>query len=100
MPKLDASGQTIKRTLDQEIEALRQRIEELERENRDFRTWGVIELAIRNPNVTSYIAEWEGRALAAEAEAAQLREALRNALAAGLPDVVAKAARAALGRKA
>lgn len=39
-------------------------------------TWGTIEVAIRNPNVASYIEHWEKRALSAEAE----RDALRAAV--------------------
>lgn len=33
-----------------------------------WRTWGVIEIAIRNPNVKSYMEHWEGRAEKAERE--------------------------------
>ena len=32
----------------------------------EWHTWGIVEIAIRNPNVASYIAEWEDRALVAE----------------------------------
>jgi hypothetical protein len=38
------------------------------------RTWGVIEIAVRNPNVSSYMEHWEGRALKAEAELARLSQ--------------------------
>lgn len=37
-------------------------------DNLDWRTCGIVELAIRNPNVASYIEHWEGRALRAEAQ--------------------------------
>ena len=50
-----------------------------------WKSWGVIEIAIRNPNVSSYMNHWEGRALKAESEVAALREALslcRNKLSA------------------
>jgi hypothetical protein len=39
-----------------------------------WRTWGVIEIAVRNPNVSSYMEHWEGRALKAEAELARLSQ--------------------------
>jgi hypothetical protein len=64
------------------------RLEQLERENADFRTWGIIEVAVRNPNVAEYMQHWEGRALRAEAalsdraaqaeRMARLEEALRS----------------------
>ena len=37
-------------------------------------TFGMVELAVRNPNVSSYITEWEGRALSAEAKLASERK--------------------------
>jgi hypothetical protein len=36
----------------------------------EWETWGIIELAIRNVNVDSYMRHWEGRALTAEAHLA------------------------------
>lgn len=33
----------------------------------EWRTWGIVEIAVRNPNVSSYMNHWEGRALKAEA---------------------------------
>jgi hypothetical protein len=36
-------------------------------EELDWTTCGIIELAVRNPNVSSYMDHWEGRALKAEA---------------------------------
>lgn len=39
---------------------------------------GICEIAARNPRVMEYMANWEGRAEAAEAREAKLREALRN----------------------
>lgn len=38
-------------------------------------TWGVVELAVRNVNVSSYVEHWEGRALKAEAQCAALEQA-------------------------
>lgn len=43
---------------------------------RQFETWGVIEVAIRNPNVASYCREWEGRVLKLEREVDALRREL------------------------
>jgi hypothetical protein len=54
------------------------RLEEMERENANFRTWGIIEIAVRNPNVSEYMNHWEGRATKAEAEIAALQEKARR----------------------
>lgn len=40
---------------------------------------GVIEVAIRNPSVSDYMKHWEGRAEAAEADNAKLREEIAAA---------------------
>ena len=42
-------------------------------------TWGTIEIAVRNPNVASYMEHWEGRATKAETERDALRAALEDA---------------------
>ena len=42
-------------------------------EGEAWKTWGIIEIAVRNVNVSSYMNHWEGRALKAEAELAKLR---------------------------
>jgi hypothetical protein len=49
-----------------EAEAKAAQLEEL------WKTWGVVEIAIRNPNVASYMAEWEKRATEAEEKVIQL----------------------------
>jgi hypothetical protein len=49
-----------------------------------WKTWGIIEIAVRNPNVASYMDHWEGRALRAEEENAELK-----GIIAGLQDVAA-----------
>lgn len=49
-------------------------IAQLHSENEQWKTWGIIEIAVRNPNVSSYMEHWEGRATKAEAENAALRE--------------------------
>lgn len=54
------------------------RLEQLERENADFRTWGIIEIATRNPNVAEYMTYWEARAEKAEAENEALRARLET----------------------
>lgn len=45
-------------------------------ELQQWQTWGVIEIAVRNPNVSSYCDHWERRAKAAEAELAAVRQSL------------------------
>lgn len=45
-----------------------------------LKTCGVIELAIRNPNVASYMVHWESRAERAEAEADKLRQEIDETL--------------------
>ena len=42
-------------------------------ENSNWKRWGVIEIAIRNPNVSSSMRHWEERAEKAEAEVARLK---------------------------
>lgn len=54
------------------------RLEQLERENADFRTWGIIEIATRNPNVAEYMAHWEARAESAEAKLAEARKVIED----------------------
>lgn len=54
--------------------------DELEEENAQWKTWGIIEISVRNPNVASYIEHWEGRATKAEAENAKLKKALDQLL--------------------
>lgn len=36
------------------------------RELAEWRTWGIVEVSIRNPNVAEYMWHWEGRAKRAE----------------------------------
>ena len=54
-------------------------LERLRREVADFKSWGVIEVAVRNPNVRSYMDHWEGRTEKAEARISAL-EAERDEL--------------------
>jgi hypothetical protein len=50
----------------------KKRIAELEAEIHNWKTWGVIEVAIRNPSVSEWMKHWEGRCLKAEQEVARL----------------------------
>ena len=52
-----------------ELTRLKAEMDEARAELARWATWGTIEVAIRNPNVASYIEHWEKRALSAEAEA-------------------------------
>jgi len=73
-------------SLKDEAESLKQRedvirdllahIDGLDEELVVFSAAGVAEIAARNPSVLDYMQHWEGRATAAEAEAARLRGAL------------------------
>ena len=57
---------------------------ELEAELHLMKTAGIVEVAIRNPNVSEYMAHWERRAEGAEAKLAKAREnALREAFCLG-----------------
>lgn len=58
---------------------VRQRLSEAEAtitrltfEVESWQRWGIIEIAVRNPNVSSYMDHWEGRTLKAAAEVASL----------------------------
>ena len=57
-----------------ELEQAEARIEELEAELHLMKTAGIIEVAIRNPNVSEYMAHWERRAEGAEAKLAKAVE--------------------------
>ena len=64
-------------TAQQLIESLRQEIARLTAELAEWRTLGIIEIAIRNPNVASYMDHWEKRAEQAEADVMRLTDELR-----------------------
>lgn len=49
------------------IYSLEERIKELERENAQWKTWGIVEIAVRNNSVFEYMQHWEKRTLDAEA---------------------------------
>lgn len=44
---------------------------ELEAQLAEWKTWGIIEIAVRNPNVASYMEHWENRATKAEQQLAE-----------------------------
>lgn len=55
------------------------RIVALEAEVAQWKTWGIIEVAIRNPSVSEYMRHWEGRTEKAEAEVARLTDSEKYA---------------------
>ena len=59
-----------------ELEQAEARIEEMEAELHLMKTEGIVEVAIRNPNVSEYMAHWERRAEGAEAKLTKAVEAL------------------------
>ena len=60
------------RTLETEISTLRAELEQ-------WTKWGMIEVAIRNPNVNSWMEHWEGRAIKAEVALKREQEAAGKA---------------------
>jgi hypothetical protein len=63
-----------------ELKATRDINAQLRSQLRNWETWGTVEIAVRNPNVDSYMKHWEGRALAAEEKVAELEGRIANAL--------------------
>jgi len=61
-----------------EIAALEQSMREKDQTIAELHTFGVVELAVRNPNVASYCEHWEDRTAKAEAENQKLRELVRE----------------------
>lgn len=49
-----------------EVQSLRLQVHMLQQENENFKTCGIVEIAVRNPNVASYVKHWEERAVNAE----------------------------------
>lgn len=47
--------------------------------NENIQNWGIVEIAVRNMNVASYVEHWESRALAAENSLSTARTALTGA---------------------
>ena len=72
------------RQLERELAAATAKLEACQAELRDWRTWGVIEVAVRNPNVAEYMRHWEQRTESAERRVEELTkhaEAMHIALA-------------------
>jgi hypothetical protein len=59
-----------------EIAGAKARITELEAELHTMKTAGIIEVAVRNPSVSEYMAHWEGRVEKAEPRVGALESAL------------------------
>ena len=57
---------------------LKYEIKRLRAELKQWTTWGVIEVAIRNPSVSEYMRHWEGRATKAEADRDSFARALHE----------------------
>ena len=53
-----------------------ERIARVEAELAQWKTWGIVEVAVRNPAVAEYMKHWEGRALKAEENADFLRKSV------------------------
>ena len=56
-----------------DIWPLIERIGDREEELEQWKTWGIIEIAVRNPNVKAYMDHWEGRTAKAEAKVERSR---------------------------
>lgn len=70
-PEKLADGQDGPEDQAQTIAALTQEVATLKAVNQQWRTWGIIEVAVRNPSVAEYMEHWEGRATKAEATLAE-----------------------------
>lgn len=51
---------------------------EAQAENKQWRTWGIVEIAARNPSVMEYMDHWENRTLKAEAALAETQADARH----------------------
>lgn len=52
--------------------------DELGEQIRRWESWGIVEIAVRNQNVSDYVEHWEGRTLAAESREAKLKQELEE----------------------
>jgi hypothetical protein len=57
---------------------LRAEVSRLREALKQWESWGIIEIAVRNQSVSDYMDHWEGRALKAEADVSRLQQ--ENAL--------------------
>jgi hypothetical protein len=60
------------------IVELRAEVSRLREALKQWESWGIIEIAVRNQSVSDYMDHWEGRALKAEADVSRLQQ--ENAL--------------------
>jgi hypothetical protein len=67
---------TENRILHRELKATRELLKGTREEIERWKTWGIVEIAVRNPNVASCMGEWEERATKAEAENENLNQLL------------------------
>lgn len=86
-PELDAAAKASREALPpgvqlglQSFQSLWQQFCDQKEELAQWKTWGVIEVAIRNPSVAEAMRHWEGRAEKAEGEVARLRAELLSAV--------------------
>lgn len=75
---------TENRILHRELKATRELLKGTREEIEQWKTWGIVEIAVRNPSVSEYMSHWEGRATKAETE----NDKLRGLLAQGKGDCV------------
>jgi len=61
-----------------EVQRLAVRVRQLEQELAQWRTWGVVEIAVRNANVAEYCEHWKGRALKAERDLDESRQQIAD----------------------
>jgi hypothetical protein len=74
----EITGGTDSRARDTQLTEWAGEARRLEAELAQWATWGTIEVAIRNVNVSSSMEHWEGRAIIAESECNRYREALER----------------------
>lgn len=68
------NAMTERRRILTEVETLKAEIDRLKGKIEDWKSWGIVEIAVRNPRVAEYMNHWEGRALKAEEELSKLRQ--------------------------
>lgn len=64
--------------LEQFAASLRQQLSDSQAELKQWSSWGIVEIAVRNQSVADYIEHWEGRTLKAEGKVSQLEADLES----------------------
>lgn len=64
--------------LEQFTASLRQQLSDSQAELKQWSSWGIVEIAIRNQSVSDYVKHWEGRTLVAEGKVSQLEAKLKD----------------------